>query len=124
MQSFSLDTSPLHQIRFEELCRNFGNYLININYQFKIGQARTQLLTKEEEINLLFSILHLGTSLTPELETHRLRMQRRRRSVTRPWYRRLWSAKRPVITKETEAYGKEKISFMEIIFVLIGQILD
>ena len=68
--------------------------------------------------------------MTPELEAHRCRMQRRRRSVPcLPWYTRLWSAKRPVIrdpanTKETELCGKEKISFMEIMFVLIGQILD
>ena len=108
--------------------RSFVNYLINLIYQFKIGQERTKLLTKEEEINLLFSILHLGTSMTPELEAHRCRMQRPRRSFSSPWYRRLWSGKRHVPkeanTKETEVYGKEKISLMEVIFVLISQILD
>ena len=53
---------------------------------------------------------------------------RPRRSVSLPWYRRLWSGKRPVTreanTKETEVCGKDKISFMEVIFVLISQILD
>ena len=66
--------------------------------------------------------------MTPELEAHRCQMQRPRRSVSSPWYRRLWSGKRPVTreanTKETEVYGKEKISLMEVIFILISQILD
>ena len=55
-------------------------------------------------------------------------MQRPRRSVSFPWYRRLWSGKRPVTrevnTKETEVYGKDNISLMEVIFVLMSQILD
>jgi hypothetical protein len=43
--------------------------------EFKAGQAATKLLTDEEEINILFSLLHIGAKLPKDLQEYKRVMQ-------------------------------------------------
>ena len=43
-------------------------YLTLTSDQVRAGQAATNLLTEEEEINILFSILYLGANLPKHLQ--------------------------------------------------------
>ena len=104
-------------------------YLTLTSDQVRLGQANTNLLTEEEEINILFSILYLGACLPPHLQDHKENMRkvrRGRRSWRRSWTRRpVWAVKQsqqPKIVEEI--FGKQNISFTEIIFLLIGRLLD
>ena len=98
--------------------------------ELRRGQANSNLLTEEEEINILFSILYLGSRLPPHLQEHKetmRKMRRGRRSWRRSWVRRsVWPVKQSLQSANIrgEIFGKENISFTEIIFLLIGRLLD
>ena len=95
--------------------------------EFKAGQAATKLLTEEEEINILFSLLHIGAVLPKDLQEYKRVMQalRRGRRGCRSgvWIRRRQKAER----KENEnvcSNARKKLGFIEEIFVLFACLFD
>jgi len=106
----------------------FIRYLTLTSEQLKMGQIETNILTKEEELHILFSILHLGASMPEHLQPFKQNMKTKRQ-VRKCWRKRLWYRREKCVEHEdpmpiVPINVKEKISFIEILFVFIGKILD
>ena len=95
--------------------------------EFKAGQAATKLLTEEEEINILFSLLHIGAVLPKDLQEYKRVMQTLRRG-RRGWRAGVWIRRRQKAErKENEtacSNARKKLGFLEEIFVLFACLFD
>ena len=95
--------------------------------EFKAGQAATKLLTEEEEINILFSLLHIGAVLPKDLQEYKRVMQTLRRG-RRGWRSGVWIRRRQKAErKENEnvcSNARKKLGFIEEIFVLFACLFD
>lgn len=108
-----------------------GQYLIRFltmtAEEFKAGQAATKLLTEEEEINILFSLLHIGAVLPKDLQEYKRVMQTLRRG-RRGWRSGVWIRRRQKAErKENEnvcSNARKKLGFIEEIFVLFACLFD
>eukprot|EP00090_Calanus_glacialis_P010433 TRINITY_DN18816_c0_g1_i1.p1 TRINITY_DN18816_c0_g1~~TRINITY_DN18816_c0_g1_i1.p1 ORF type:complete len:363 (-),score=123.14 TRINITY_DN18816_c0_g1_i1:261-1349(-) len=99
-------------------------YLTMTSEEFKTGQRVSNLLTEEEEINILFSLLHLGAVLPKDLQEYRCTMQTLRKK-RRSWRKRIWIRRKPAkINSRREKTEKENISFGEEVILFISHFLD
>lgn len=106
-----------------------GQYLIRFltmtAEEFRAGQAATRLLTQEEEINILFSLLHVSAVLPKDLQEYRRVMQTLRRG-RRGWRTGAWirRRRRTERTEGTCSNARKKLGLMEEIFVLFACLFD
>ena len=97
--------------------------------EFKAGQAATKLLTEEEEVNILFSLLHIGAVLPKDLQEYKRVMQTLRRG-RRGWRAGVWIRRRQKAEKRKEnenvscSNARKKLGFLEEIFVLFACLFD
>ena len=92
--------------------------------EFKAGQAATKLLTEEEEINILFSLLHIGAVLPKDLQEYKRVMQTLRRG-RRGWRAGVWIRRRQKRENENQcSNSRKKLGFLEEIFVLFACLFD
>jgi len=99
-------------------------FLTMTSEEFKMGQRISNLLTEEEEINILFSLLHLGAVLPKDLQEYRCTMQTLRKK-RRSWKRRIWIRRKTGKKKTSgEKIDKKKISFIEAFILFIAHFLD
>lgn len=99
-------------------------FLTMTSEEFKTGQRISNLLTEEEEINILFSLLHLGAVLPKDLQEYRCTMQTLRKK-RRSWKRRIWiRRKNGKRMASAEKIDKKNISFIEAFILFIAHFLD
>ena len=103
--------------------------------QLRTAQVRARLLTEEEEIHVLFSILHLGSVLPADMRQFKWDMRRVRRGK-RGWRKICWirrkAGRRSGSLVEQEgsecglgsSLGQRKLSLAEVVFVFIGKLFD
>ena len=124
-----LTTNPDNKRQVLHGAQYYIRYLTLTSEQLKMGQIDTNILTKEEELHILFSILHLGASMPEHLQPFKQNMQTKRK-VRKCWRKRLWYRREKCVEHPEDPMPivrinvKEKISFLEILFVFIGKILD
>lgn len=118
-----MNPSPANKREVLQGAQYLVRYLTMTSEEFKTGQARTNLLTQEEEINILFSLLHLGTVLPKDLQEYR-RMMQTLRKKRRGWKKRIWIRRKPLKVEGEEKKEKEHISFGEEVILFISQMLD
>ena len=99
-------------------------YLTLTSEQVRLGQAKTNLLTEEEEINILFSLLHIGAVLPKDLQEYKRVMQTLRRG-RRGWRAGVWIRRRQKRENENQcSNSRKKLGFLEEIFVLFACLFD
>ena len=98
-------------------------FLTMTSEEFKTGQSVTNLLSEEEEINILFSILHLGTVLPKDLQEYRCTMQTLRKG-RRSWKKRMWIKRKPTKTKLGADKIDKNVTFGEEVLIFIASLLD
>jgi len=115
-----LNPSPANKREVLQGAQYQVRFLTMTSEEFKTGQRITNLLTEEEEINILFSLLHLGAVLPKDLQEHRCTMQTLRKK-RRSWKRRIWIRRKQA---GGEKIKKEDISFGEEVILFIAHLLD
>jgi len=100
-------------------------FLTMTTEEFKAGQASTRLLTPEEEVNILYSMVHIGAVLPKDLQEHRLVMMTRRKGrrswkVRATWLRR----KKKTGCRKCPPRKEGRLSLAESIFVLFACLFD
>lgn len=99
--------------------------------EFKAGQAATKLLTDEEEINILFSLLHIGAKLPKDLQEYKRVMQTMRRG-RRGWRRGVWIRRQRRAEQQGGRPGpdrgctnqRRKLGLLEEMFVIFACLFD
>lgn len=121
-----LEPSPENKRDVLQGAQFLVRFLTMTTEEFKDGQSFTGLLTQEEEVNILFSMVHIGAVLPKDLQEHRLvmmTMRRGRRSwkVRATWLRR----KKKTGCRKCPPRGKDgRLSLAENIFVLFACLFD
>jgi len=119
-----LNPSPENKREVLEGSQYCVRFLTMTSDEFKTGQRISNLLTDEEEINILFSLLHIGAVLPKDLQEYRSTMQTLRKK-RRSWKRGFWIRRKHVKIKTgKEKIEKKNISFIEAFILFIAHFLD
>ena len=119
-----LNPSPANKREVLEGAQYLVRFLTMTSEEFKTGQLVSNLLTEEEEINILFSLLHLGAVLPKDLQEYRCTMQTLRKG-RRSWKKRIWIRRKPIKNQSgVEKIERENITFGEEVLLFIGRLLD
>lgn len=121
--------SPEHKRTVLQGAQYLVRFLTMTAEEFRLGQTATKLLTEEEEINLLFSLLHIGAVLPTQLAEHKRVMQTLRRPGRRSWRTVAWIRRRRKGRSGPPPGGctnnqRKKLGLLEEIFVLFACLFD